>query len=357
MAVRVVRIALSLVAAIALAGIGGCVEIATATAGPKGFALFQPRLNGTLDNMERASPAQLRQFQLVSTDLVSALMQMSEFDPASVTLQVSAPVSPFGNTLVRALEDAGYGLQWVSADQGSRYVSYSERFSRTDTGSVTDFEINVGPIRIRREYNIADDSVLPSSKMYVSGISKQQKIDLNEEMFREQAVGGKIFVSGVIDPQTHVVITEADDVVVSDFDRLPANKQMSSAHVLELTRQLIARRRFADSAPELSGYGKLRRTVLLFQDNQSGLLGTGNKQVVSLLVRRFNGDDLFVISPCGPREGALAHGMRIKREFLSFGIPQQAVVVASCASAAYRSSSDDALIAVTVVHHRRRGNL
>jgi len=357
MAVRVVRIALSLAATIALAGIGGCVEIATTTAGPKGLALFQPRLNGTLDKMERTSPAQLRQFQLVSADLVSALMQMSEFDPAAVTLQVSAPVSPFGNTLVRALEDAGYGLQWVSADQGSRYVSYSERFSRTNTGSVTDFEINVGPIHIRREYNIADEMVLPSSKMYVSGTSKQQKIDLNEEMFREQAVGGTIFVSGVVDPQTHAVITQADDVVVSDFDRLPINKQMSSAHVLDLTRQLVTRRRFADSAPDLSEYGKFRRTVLLFQDNQSGLLGTGNKQVVSLLVRRFNDDDLFVISPCGTKESALAHGMRVEREFLSYGIPQQAVVIASCASAAYRPSSDDTLIAVTVVHHRRKDNL
>jgi hypothetical protein len=354
------RVALGIATTIGLTAIGGCtvpVKVAPEIAWP---ADFQPRLNGTLNRMKPESIAKLRQLQLISTDLVSTLIQVPDFDPTTVTMQVSAPASAFGNSLLRALEDAGYGLQWVSSDQGNQYVSYSQRFAETDSGPVTDFEINIGPIRIRREYKFNGDTVLPSSLMYIVGTAVEQEVDLNEEMFREQGVAGDVFVSGVINPESHSIITAAGDVTINAFDRLPESMRTRSANVLDLVRRRMTQRRAVESEPDLSRYRKLRRTVLVFEDNQNGFLGVGNKQVVSLLAQEYGAEDMFVITPCtdstGREADVLARGERVAREFSSHGIPLQALYLAPCASAAYRSVSDNALVGVTVVHHRLDNN-
>jgi len=92
---------------------------------------FMPLIGGKADVVASTPLAEMRRLQLISTNLVSALVQVPEMKVGTATLQVSNPTTAFGNTLVRALEDAGFGIQRVSADQGLNYVTYGKRLSET----------------------------------------------------------------------------------------------------------------------------------------------------------------------------------------------------------------------------------
>lgn len=322
---------------------------------------YQPRLNGTLAEMDIDSVDKLQQLQLVATDLVSTLLQVPDYDPTTMTLQVAPPASTFGNTLLRALEDAGYGLQWVSADQGSQYVSYSRRFAETDSGPITDFEMTVGAVQIRREYRDNGNAILPSSLMQVNGTPAELMIELNEDMFLEQGGQGEVFISGVINPEmpTPDADIDVDEFVVNEYNELPEGKRTGSASVLSSVRRYVTRQRTGQQNPDMHGYQRLRRTVLLFDDSRPAYLGSGNKQAVALMVRDFASDDLFVISACtdadGQNETALARGARVEREFSSHGVPLAAMQLAPCVRTTYHSAADDAPVAVTIVQHRKAG--
>jgi len=126
-------------------------------------AEFMPLIGGEPEVVASTSLTELRRLQLISTNLVSALVQVPEMKVGTATLQVSNPTTAFGNTLIRALEDAGFGIQRVSADQGLNYVTYGKRLSETEAGQVTDYSIAVGEIEVRREFNVKDKKVFPSS--------------------------------------------------------------------------------------------------------------------------------------------------------------------------------------------------
>ena len=118
---------------------------ACAGTAPSSIEPFLPRLGGDAEMLAATDADELRRLDLVATNFVAALVQLPELRPAGTTLQLTAPTSVFGNVLVRALEDAGYGMQRVSADQGSRYVTYSRRFSgEPQSGPLTDFSLAVG---------------------------------------------------------------------------------------------------------------------------------------------------------------------------------------------------------------------
>jgi len=339
-------------------GLWGCASIEKKTTDPNSENLdeFQPRIQGTLAQLEPVPLAELSNLQLVATDLVSVLLQLPDFQPSTATLQVSKPTTPFGNTVLRALEDAGFGLQRVSADQGQRYVSYRKRFSETDAGPVTDFEIVVGSVLVRREYKIDDRGVFPSSLMFVNGSPVVSSIVLNNDMFQEQGGSGETFVSGVLAPDATSQETDISEVTVNDFDTVPKNRRTSPVTVLTSIRQRHARAQINRDV-DLSNYRRLRRTVLIFDDAKTRLMGAGNKQAINLLAREFIASDLFVITACtdvdGRNEAAQSQGIRVEEEFASHGIPLDAIHIAPCVRASFRHPTDNSPAAVTVVQHRR----
>ncbi len=314
---------------------------------------YLPRIGGSVDAIKVLSTEKLENLRLISIDLVSALVQLPDVNPTAVTLQVTQPQTAFGNMVVRALEDAGYGLQRVTADQGLHYVQYSERFAETDAGPVIDYVLRVGNVSLDREYIENDNGVFPSSLMRVDGVANPDSIELNDSIFQEQGGDGEIFVSGVRSGQS---LGEIREFSTNEYDRTPLEQRTErSTELLSARRSAIAK---VVSREELKDYTRLRRTVLIFDNPETRIMGAGNKQAVRLLVREYQAGDIYQIAACSDVDGSnnesVLRGIRVVEEFLSYDIPVESVVKAPCRQTSFRHQADDSPVAVEVVHHRAR---
>jgi hypothetical protein len=315
-----------------------------------------PRIGGNAAAIDSISPAERNHLQLIATNLIAALVQIPEMRPTTATLQISPPQTAFGNALVRALEDAGFGMQRVSADQGQRYVSYSKRLAETESGVVTDYSLAVGNIKLSREYQIRDQAIYPSSLMNITGTSYLADIELADGIFAEQGGDGNAFISGAQqtgNPDPDLKVTTVD---VYSFDELPADKRTRQDRVLAEARQRYFEAGVQRAAPDLNQFAKYRRTVLIFSDNSTQMLGNVNKRAVRLLVREFSDDDVMVIKACqdadGEDQASMNRAFRVEEELAGFGVPTDSSYIAPCARTSYRHSSDNSPAPVELIHYR-----
>lgn len=318
---------------------------------PRDNSRYLPRIGGSVDAINSLTTDQLEQLRLISIDLVSALVQLPDINPTAVTLQVTQPRTAFGNLMIRALEDAGYGLQRVSADQGLHYVQYSDRFAQTDAGPINDYVLRVGNVSLGREYSTNNNGVFPSSLMRIDGAERPDLIVLNDEIFKEQGGSGDIFISGVASGRE---LSGVREISAEEYDRTPLDQRTDrSTRLLSARRSAIAR---VVSRSELQNMTRLRRTVLIFNDPETRLMGAGNKQAVRLLVREYKPGDIYQIAACsdvdGKNDESILRGIRVVEEFLSYDIPVESVVKAPCRRASFRHPADNSPVAVEVVHHR-----
>ena len=331
-----------------------CVAPSVKTAGISADAIT-PHIASNAEIVEGTDPLVRAQLQLIATNLTATLVQIPEMRPTTATLQVSAPKTAFGHALVRALEDAGFGIQLVSADQGRNYVSYSKRLSETESGLVTDYLLAVGKIVLSREYIEENDAVYPSSLMKITGTDSVADIELADNIFSEQGGDNTAFISGAQNSSRANPNIAIKTVDVFDFDELPQDKR---------TRQDLifaqAKKRFFESdtqrtAPNLANFKKHRRTVLIFDNNTTQMLGQSNKQAVRLLVREFSDDDIIVIKACQDADGSdtpsLNRGIRVEEELAGYGVPTESAYIAPCARTSYRHSSDDSPTPVELIHY------
>ncbi|MFK7992690.1 MAG: hypothetical protein AB8B87_01040 [Granulosicoccus sp.] len=353
--IRSVSCAVSLISCVTL--LSSCVS----QTGKEAFGIsaeaITPRLGGNREALELISAPERAHLQLIATNMISTLVQIPRMQSGSITLQINKPQTAYGNAVVRALEDAGFGLQQVNADQGQNYVSYSKRLSETESGLVTDYELSVGKISLRREYSVQDGNLIyPSSLLTIDGTDSIADIELSDSIFVEQGGRGDAFISGVQlegEPDPNLAVKTVD---VRDYDELPADKRTPQADIFDQARlhffEIQARR----DSPPLDRFNKHRRTVLIFDDNQTQLMGATNKQAVRLLVREFSDDDIMIIKACldadGSNDAAMTRAIRVEQELLGFGIPPESTYIAPCARASYRHSSDDSPTPVELVHYR-----
>jgi len=317
---------------------------------------FMPYVDGNEVVIAKTPVAELRRSQLISTNLVSALVQIPEMQLGTTTLQISSPKTVFGNTLIRALEDAGFGIQRVTADQGLNYVTYGKRYSETDAGPVTDYSVAIGDIEVRREYDSTRNGVFPRSIMFVSGTKRVIDIELDDSIFIEQGGSGESFISGVGNDSLDGQSAGIKSVTVNDYDKTPINKRTEQMRVLTAARNRYYQESAGDAHNELSGYDKLRRTVMMFENKATRVMGRGNKTAVRLLVREYKLGDIYSISACTDADGkdkaSEVRAVRALEEFVGYGVSPIAIRVEPCIRASYRHSSDDAPVAVTVSHYR-----
>ena len=329
------------------------------TAGISADAI-KPRIGGNQSVLDETSPVERAHLQLIATNMISTLVQVPDMRSGTATLQINDPQTAYGNAIVRALEDAGFGLQRVSADQGQNYVSYSKRLSETESGLVTDYDLSVGKIRLRREFSADGELIYPSSLMTIDGTESIASIELSDDIFSEQGGSNDAFISGVqLDgaPNPDLQVTTVD---VRDYDELPQDRRTTQGDVVERARQRYFQNQSERAAPALDQFTKYRRTVLIFDDNDTQLLGTANKQAVRLLVRGFSDDDIMLIKACLDADGSdtpsMNRAIRVEQELLGFGIPPESTHLAPCARASYRHSSDDSPAPVELVHYRPRSS-
>ena len=315
-----------------------------------------PSLGGDRSILETTSGVERAHLQLISTNLISTLVQIPQIQPGAVTLQINAPKTAFGNAVVRALEDAGYGLQLVTADQGQNYVSYSKRVAETESGLVTDYEISAGPVGLRREYSVTGNMIFPTSLMTISGTRSLTDVELSDAIFAEQGGTNDAFISGVqIDgePDPDLAVKTVD---VRDYDEIPQDMRTPQKTVLNQARQHFFKMQAERKQPVLDGLEKYRRTVLIFDDNQTQMLGDANKQAVRTLLRGFRDDDILLIKACLDADGSnnadMTRAIRVEQEVLGYGINPDSSYIAPCARASYRHSSDNSAAPVELVQYR-----
>ena len=294
--------------------------------------------------------------RLVVTDLVVALMQVRELNPATTTLQFSQPSNTLGTELLKALETAGYGLQVTDDDQGEHYVSYAVRTAETEAGIVNDYVIRINDIELRREYNTTDAGIFPSSLLYTKGIRNDKDIVLNEQIFAEQG-GGELFLSG-IDPGREGItdLSTIKEVYTDENLKVRSTRRLSQVDVFAAAREhsFEADRRY--ESRNLAGLRPHKRLVMLFADNRSLKLGGSNKKAMQVLSKEYKSGDVFEISACddidGYNEQAEKRAVRVKEEFLGQGIPGSAVLRAPCARTSFRHESDDSPTPVSIILYR-----
>lgn len=349
--IRMIRQVLSLAASFLL--ISGC----TTNTSSKGVSVdsLLPRIASKPDVLLETSSQERSHLQLIATNLVATLVQIPELRPESATLQISSPVTSFGHAVLRAMEDAGFGLQLVSADQGKNYVSYSKRLSETESGLVTDYMLAVGKVSLSREYIVENGAVFPSSLMKISGTDSLADIDLSDNIFAEQGGDNTAFISGAQSTGVANPNLSVETVDVFDFDELPQDKRTRQELVFAQAKQRFFESDAQRTAPNLSRYRKHRRTVLIFDNNSTQMMGTGNKQAVRLLVREFSDDDIMVIKACQDADGSdqpsMNRAIRVEEELVGYGIPTESAYIAPCARTSYRHSSDDSPTPVELIHY------
>jgi hypothetical protein len=317
-----------------------------------------PRLSGNAAVLNEISSVERAHLQLIATNLVATLVQIPEMRPATATLQINRPQSAFGNAIIRALEDAGFGMQVVSADQGQNFVSYRKRLSETESGLVTDYALAVGRIRLSREYVVQANAVYPSSLMNISGTDYIADIALADNIFAEQGGSDTAFISGAQRTGAPNPDLAVDTIDVNDFDELPQDKRTRQDYVFAEARQRFFEMDAMRQAPDLDQYVKHRRTVLIFDDNSTQMMGGANKRAVRLMVREFRDEDIMVIKACldadGSDDASMNRAIRVEEELAGFGVPSESAYIAPCSRASYRHASDDSPTPVELVHYRPR---
>jgi len=286
-----------------------------------------------------------RHFELVSTDIVSAMIQVRELNPLTTTMQYSRPSNIFGQMLIEKLQSAGYGMQEVQVDKGAFYINYQSRSIQTNAGDIQDFVVDVAGIDIRREYNVADGSVFPASLMYVSGTQSLGNIILNENIFLQQDKNLQ-FDSGVeLELQDSRIITSETREIGSTGTRAVGGQDA----ILEARNNLLGRSN-EDILSQKSKYNNLQRALLRFED-KSLLVGRKNKAVVKRVLDNFEEktDALFLTS-CGGDSGtqseAARRSERIKEELVLNRVPVELIVEEGCVVDQY---PDQSVVPRTVV--------
>ncbi len=306
--------------------------------------------------VEEVESAPNRNLELVVTDLVSALIQIPSLNPTVTTLQMSQPETDLGRALLTAIDNAGYGIQIVDADQGNKYLSYAVRTAETEAGIINDYLIGIDEIELRREYNTTETGIYPSSLLFVKGVEDARNIVLTEEMFLEQG-GGELFLSGV-DPGRAGISdpSEVREVYTDDALRTQVDKRVDQAKVFaEAQENMLALAR-DKQRQSLGGLDRHQRVVLLFPNNTELTLGVGNKTAIRNLLGKFEAGDVLDITACddvdGRNEMAERRAIRIKEELLSHGVESSSIRRAECTRTNFRHHSDDSPQPVTIVHYK-----
>ncbi len=282
--------------------------------------------------------AQQRHDDLVATDLVGAMIQLSELDPITSTLQYSVPTTSFGRSLIAGLRQAGYGLQRVKIDHGSAYVSYAMRHAETNVGSVTDYLIQIGGIELRREYRMQSGKLFPSSLLFITGAKDTSQVIMNPELFTQQ--GGQLsFLSGVQSAQTSITgireITQADSEPAGQGRQRTQGQHMTdirSKHVLTALARGTRPANLSPVSPQ-----SIKRLVLIQSAGSEPFLGLGNKRAIATLVDQSQQDDAFLLTACGSSVASLTHKdrflIRVSEALLYAGVSREVISRAPCQQA------------------------
>ena len=298
--------------------------------------------------------------ELVSIDLVNALMQIEGKHPARTKLHMLQPQNDFSRHLHKVLLLAGYGVD-VGDDQGSGgFVDYLiSDTEQTSDGPVVTYQLAIDDVKIKRDYIISNDQVSPASSLFVKG-ADPTNIGLNDHIFttgvqvsNDRATEGlagsssnQVIVAAVEEPVINV--GQPSTTVTSPTPSVSSETSSGSGSIFPTTDVTRQKGNVYDLGSSnysnlFVNYIDLSKTILTFGNDDYRVLGKQNKAKLMQLVDEFEGStDIFSVIGCSHgtshviSEGdpnallALGRASRVKEELLIVGVPEDKILDEGC---------------------------
>ena len=264
---------------------------------------------------EEADPGDLRS-RLVARDLVNTLAQIPELDPVTAGIRMADPQSRYGSVLVSELERVGYIVRKGASPEAENFLSYSVRSIAHIDGPAYEFGLTVRAIKLRRQYRLQGDAIVPASSMFVFGISPDG-IRVDDSIF-----------------DTETVALEKPEPQAS----LELPSSIGSAVRGKPLRNMFETRQ-SNYSSLLKDYEDIRQIILVF-DNDSITLGRRNKQLTRDLLTQYD-EKTDVLSVIGCSHGkttvsgknralALGRSSRVREELILSGVNPGQVLDEGC---------------------------
>ncbi|MFK8083081.1 MAG: hypothetical protein AB8B97_22600 [Granulosicoccus sp.] len=281
----------------------------------------------------------------IVADIIRAAVQI--YPPLNTTLQVSKDNDePLQAYFIKQFAAAGYGIQRVSADQGSNFFTFSRTERVDDQGEqIISLDSSIGAVDIGRDYlTPRANTISPASAFRLSGT--RAAVEVTDTPNASFAVTNpdnskaEYAASMNLNEQAPPVISLITDDLV---DRVAARvAQNTSLQGLNSSRVEVSNLFYANQSnfsSVLDDYEQIERQIVVF-GNDSMILGETNKSLIEQFVRqRFDSDDLISLVGCsnGPtaldigNEGlALGRAERVTQALLSQGIARDSILDEGC---------------------------
>lgn len=276
--------------------------------------------------------------QLLVDDLVHVLAQLLE--PRRTTIQFNETIRADYGFIFDELDQRGYGLQRVSADQGANFLQISRTQSGQNSKRTTEVEIAVGALAVGRRYTgLYHGEARAVSALWIKGSALPVAPNL-------KVLDGNLQANG------DVLVVEYRDVLNFNLPRISdvdgdvagtlADGDLPTDEAINAYDQPIKNVWFTNESNFgnlTEGYETVSRDVIVF-GNDSLILGQQGKKSVRRIWRDFNiQTDIINLLGCSNgytdleigNEGlALGRSRRVLEEFESLGVPRNQLLDEGC---------------------------
>ncbi|MFT6307646.1 MAG: hypothetical protein ACJA0Z_002815 [Halioglobus sp.] len=281
--------------------------------------------------------------QTIVEDLANVIAQI--YDPLTTTLQINATKSDRTlNHFAAVLAMKGFGIQRVSADQGSNYMSYSKTEYNLDDSSNVNFAVAVGAVSVTRKYQLLTNNVVaPASTVRLAGTRAPVTINdtaSSRKQVKDPSFSKAQYVASLsLDEQTPIISLITPEIVrniAAQSSDGPSLRALNSSKI-EVNNLFYANQSTFSSV--LDDRSKIYKYVVVF-GNDSMVLGDSNKSLIDQLVENvLIDDDIVSLVGCsnGPtslgigNEGlALGRASRVTEALMARGVPRDNVLDEGC---------------------------
>lgn len=265
------------------------------------------------------------------------------FPPLSTTLQVNRDnTDPRMQYFVSGLADKGFGIQRVSADQGSHYLAYT--LKDTDTANEKHLSIAIGAVLIGRDYRqLQGNAVSPHSVVRLSGTrtpvvvadSPSRRFKIEDPAFSE----ARYVASLGLDEASPVIALITPDIVSKVSEQASDGPSLQGLNSSKVEVNNLFYGNESTFASILENYQRIDRQIIVF-GNDSMILGDTNKQLIEQFVDgKMKDTDVISLVGCsnGPtsldigNEGlALGRAQRVTQALLARGVAREKVLDEGC---------------------------
>jgi len=305
--------------------------------------LFVPVVVAACSNLPQKEKAITMDERAIARNLLYTLSMLDEVSPWQTAVQFSQAHTDFGQYVEEGLDELGYAVRRVSADQGKNYVRYASEQVQNETGSFTRYRIAIGSVSVERYFDQDGTVTFPVSAMTVEGASLQELV-LNDEIFTnyDKTYSTLTFLQvGGNDVQTASGGAASVDASSANTTASTSNEQ-NVGDLPELDpseKRNMYETRESNYSDVFASYDDVRRDVLVFP-NDSLHLNDKNKTVIERFANGVKNDsDVISLIGCSHGKSGLNNGNsllaigranRVKEALIHLGVHEQQVLDEGC---------------------------